>query len=143
MRSPTCSSRASCGPGRTARAPRSPTARPRWSRSAAGRRRSRRGISRRRRDAFGWRSRCTPRASSHEWARLVSRGSYGAGVEAYRRALLLAPSFNLTFQGRATERLARLLAAEAYVWREGRRDGDAYSPLPELVSDTLAYRPEP
>ena len=70
--------------------------------------------------------------------RFTFRGSYETAVQAYRRALLLAPAFNLTFERRAIDRLPRLLLAEWY-WREGRLDGSAYVAFPELEADTMAF----
>jgi len=54
------------------------------------------------------------------------RGSYETAVQAYRRALLLAPAFNLTFGRRAIDRLPHLLFAERWYWREGFVDGSNY-----------------
>ena len=76
-------------------------------------------------------------------ARYVFRGSWHTAVEAYRRALLLAPSFNFTFGSRATERLTRLLFAERFWWRPGDVDGAPYFAFPELEADTLAFHPVP
>ena len=75
--------------------------------------------------------------------RWTFRGSYETAVQAYRRALLLAPAFNLTFQRRAIDRLPRLLLAERWYWREGRLDGSSYFAFPELEGDTMAFYPVP
>lgn len=71
--------------------------------------------------------------------RYVFRGSYHTAVLAYRKALLLAPSFNFTFQGRAAERLSRLLVTEGFRWREGQYNEVTYFAFPGLEADTLAY----
>ena len=76
-------------------------------------------------------------------ARYVFRGSWHTAVEAYRRALLLAPSFNFAFGSRATERLTRLLFAERFWWRRGELDGTPYFGFPGLEADTLAFHPVP
>src|SRR5205814_1068195 len=55
--------------------------------------------------------------------RFTFRGSYETAVQAYRRALLLAPAFNLTSERRAIERLPRLLFAERWYTRPGVMDG--------------------
>src|SRR5579884_1597752 len=73
--------------------------------------------------------------------RYVFRGSWHTAALAYRRALLLAPSFNFVFGSRAAERLARILPAEAYWWREGRLDTVPYFALPALENDTIAFHP--
>src|SRR3989442_7387335 len=54
--------------------------------------------------------------------RFVFRGSWHTAALAYRKALLLAPSFNFAFGTRARERMARLLLAEEFWWRAGARD---------------------
>src|SRR2546428_584531 len=51
--------------------------------------------------------------------RFVFRGSWHTAALAYRKALLLAPSFNFAFGTRARERMARLLLAEEFWWRAG------------------------
>jgi len=51
--------------------------------------------------------------------RFTFRGSYETAVQAYRRALLLAPAFNLTSERRAIERLPRLLFAERWYTAPG------------------------
>jgi hypothetical protein len=71
----------------------------------------------------------------------VFRGSWHTAARAYRRALLLAPSFNFVFGSRAAERLTRILLAEAYWWREGRLDTVPYFALPALEGDTIAFHP--
>jgi len=73
--------------------------------------------------------------------RYVFRGSWHTAVHAYRRALLLAPSFNFAFGSRATERLTRLLFAELFWWRQGVLDGADFFAFPELEADTLAFHP--
>lgn len=74
-------------------------------------------------------------------SRYVFRGSWGTAVRAYRRALLLAPSFNFAFGSRAAQRLTEILQVEVYWWREGRRDSLPYYGFPELAADTLAFHP--
>ncbi len=71
--------------------------------------------------------------------RFTFRGSYETAVQAYRRALLLAPAFNLTSERRAIERLPRLLFAERWYTRPGVMDGSGYVAYPELEADTLAF----
>jgi tetratricopeptide (TPR) repeat protein len=75
--------------------------------------------------------------------RFTFRGSYETAVQAYRRALLLAPAFNLTFGRRAIDRLPHLLFAERWYWREGFVDGSNYYAFPELAADTMAFYPVP
>ena len=75
--------------------------------------------------------------------RFTFRGSYETAVQAYRRALLLAPAFNLTFERRAIDRLPSLLFTERWYWREGLLDGSAYYAFPELEADTMAFYPVP
>ena len=75
--------------------------------------------------------------------RFTFRGSYETAVQAYRRALLLAPAFNLTFGRRAIDRLPHLLFAERWFWREGFVDGSNYYAFPELAADTMAFYPVP
>ena len=75
--------------------------------------------------------------------RFTFRGSYETAVQAYRRALLLAPAFNLTFGRRAIDRLPHLLFAERWYWREGFVDGSNYYAFPELKADTMAFYPVP
>jgi tetratricopeptide (TPR) repeat protein len=72
-------------------------------------------------------------------ARFTFRGSYETAVQAYRRALLLAPAFNLTFERRAIDRLPTLLFTERWYWREGFLDGSTYYAFPELEVDTMAF----
>src|SRR3989441_4833083 len=74
-------------------------------------------------------------------ARLVFRGSWHTAALAYRKALLLAPSFNFAFGTRARERMARLLLAEEFWWREGRLDTLPYYAFPEAEADTVAFHP--
>ena len=76
-------------------------------------------------------------------ARFTFRGSYETAVQAYRRALLLAPAFNLTFERRAIDRLPSLLFTERWYWREGFFDGSTYYAFPELEADTMAFYPVP
>src|SRR5437773_9841689 len=76
-------------------------------------------------------------------SRYVFRGSWHSAVLAYRRALLLAPSFNFIFGGRAAQRLTRILQAESYWWREGRREGQSFYDFPALEDDTLGFHPVP
>ncbi len=71
-------------------------------------------------------------------ARFTFRGGYETAVQAYRRALVLAPAFNLTSERRAIERLPRLLFAERWYTRQGVMDGSGYVAYPELEADTLA-----
>ena len=73
--------------------------------------------------------------------RFVFRGSWHTAALAYRKALLLAPSFNFAFGTRARERMARLLLAEEFWWRAGRLDTLPYYAFPELDSDTVAFYP--
>ncbi len=80
---------------------------------------------------------------ARDTARFVFRGSWHTAVLAYRRALLLAPSFNFIFGRRAAERLTRILQAEIYWWRPGQRDGEAFFAFPALEGDTLAFHPVP
>lgn len=72
-------------------------------------------------------------------ARFTFRGSYETAVQAYRRALNLAPAFNLTFERRAINRLPHLLLTERWYWREGFVDGSPYDAFPELEGDTMAF----
>jgi len=74
-------------------------------------------------------------------ARYVFRGSWHAAARAYKHALLLAPSFNLAFGTRARERLAHLLLAEEFWWREGRFDTVPCFAFPEVEADTVAFHP--
>jgi len=76
-------------------------------------------------------------------SRFAFRGSWHTAVVAYRRALLLAPSFNFIFGRRAAERLTRILQGEIYWWRAGRRDGESFYAFPVLEGDTLAFHPVP
>ena len=76
-------------------------------------------------------------------SRFAFRGSWHSAVVAYRRALLLAPSFNFIFGRRAAERLTRIVQAEIYWWRAGRRDGESFYAFPALEGDTLAFHPVP
>jgi len=75
--------------------------------------------------------------------RFTFRGSYEAAVQSYRRALLLAPAFNLTFERRAIDRLPSLLFTERWYWRQGFLDASAYYGFPELEADTIAFYPVP
>jgi tetratricopeptide (TPR) repeat protein len=72
------------------------------------------------------------------------RGSYEGAVRAYRRALDIAPSFNLAFGDAAFSRLARLLVAEPYLVRWGGAaapDTGAFMAWPALDHDTLVLVP--
>jgi tetratricopeptide (TPR) repeat protein len=72
------------------------------------------------------------------------RGSYEGAARAYRRALEIAPSFNLAFGSAAYDRLARLLVAERYVVRWGGAeppDTGAFLAWPALDHDTLVFVP--
>ena len=73
--------------------------------------------------------------------RFVFRGSWHTALLAYTKALLLAPSFNFAFGTHARERLAHLLLAEDFWWREGRFDTVPYFAFPELKADTVAFYP--
>jgi len=73
--------------------------------------------------------------------RFVFRGSWHTAALAYRKALLLAPSFNFAFGSRARERTARLLLAEEFWWREGRFDTLPFFAFPEVAGDTVAFYP--
>src|SRR4029077_2612515 len=75
--------------------------------------------------------------------RFIFRGSWHTAVVAYRRALLLAPSFNFIFGRRAAERLTRILQAEIYWWRAGRSDGELFYAFPVLEGESLAFHPVP
>jgi tetratricopeptide (TPR) repeat protein len=75
--------------------------------------------------------------------RFVFRGSWETAVRAYRRALLLAPSFNFAFGSRAAQRLTQILPAQVYWWREGRRGTVVFFGFPEIEADTLAFHPVP
>jgi tetratricopeptide (TPR) repeat protein len=80
---------------------------------------------------------------SGDTTRFTFRGSYETAVQAYRRALNLAPAFNLTFERRAINRLPHLLFTERWYWREGFADGAPYYAFPELEADTMAFYPVP
>lgn len=75
--------------------------------------------------------------------RFVFRGSWHTGILAYRKALLLAPSFNFTFGSSAPERLTRILFVHRFWWRGGEFDQVAYYGFPELDADTLAFHAFP
>ncbi len=75
--------------------------------------------------------------------RYMFRGSWETAVRAYRRALLLAPSFNFAFGSRAAQRLTQILPAQVYWWRQGRRDTVVFFGFPEIEADTLAFHPVP
>jgi tetratricopeptide (TPR) repeat protein len=72
-------------------------------------------------------------------SRFTFRGSYETAVQAYRRALTLAPAFNLAFGRRAMDRLPTLLFAERWFWRGGSYNGAEYYAFPELETDTMAF----
>jgi len=74
-------------------------------------------------------------------AEYVFRGSWHSAALAYRRALLLAPSFNFVFGGGAAQRLTRILLAERYWWREGLFGSVPYFGFPTLEGDTIAFHP--
>ena len=76
-------------------------------------------------------------------ARFVFRGSWHTAALAYRRALLLAPSFNFTFGSSAPEGLTRILPVQRFWWRSGVFDGVEYYAFPELEADTLAFHAFP
>ena len=76
-------------------------------------------------------------------SRWTFRGSYETAVQAYRRALLLAPAFNLTFERQAVDRLPNLLFTERWSWREGLLNASTCYAFPELEADTLAFYPVP
>jgi tetratricopeptide (TPR) repeat protein len=72
------------------------------------------------------------------------RGSYEGAVWAYRRALEIAPSFNLAFGAAAYGRLANLLVADPNTIRWGRAappDTGQFQAWPALVHDTLVFLP--
>ena len=75
--------------------------------------------------------------------RFTFRGGYETAVQAYRRALLLAPAFNLTSERRAIDRLPRLLYTERWYWRAGLVENATYYAFPELEGDTMAFYPVP
>src|SRR5207237_1162348 len=74
-------------------------------------------------------------------ARFVFRGSWHTAALAYQKALVLAPSFNFAFGSSARERMARLLLAEEFWWREGRFDTLPFFAFPEVAGDTVAFYP--
>jgi len=74
-------------------------------------------------------------------SRWTFRGSYETAVQAFRRALLLAPAFNLALERQAVDRLPSLLFTERWYWREGLLKDSAYYAFPELEGDTLAFYP--
>src|SRR5256886_1692409 len=82
-------------------------------------------------------------ADPQDTARFAFRGSWHTAVVAYRRALLLAPSFNFIFGRRAAERLTPVLQAGIYWLRAGRRDGMTFYAFPKGEGDTLAFHPVP
>ncbi|HXY20135.1 MAG TPA: protein kinase [Gemmatimonadales bacterium] len=72
------------------------------------------------------------------------RGSYEGAVRAYRRALEIAPSFNLAFGTAAYDRLSRLLVAEPYRVRSGGAvppDTGSFMGWPALEHDSLVLVP--
>jgi len=72
------------------------------------------------------------------------RSSYEGAVRAYRRALDIAPSFNLAFGTAAYDRLSRLLVAESYLVREGGAvppDTGSFMGWPALEHDSLVLVP--
>jgi len=78
---------------------------------------------------------------SADSARFVFRGSWHTAALAYRTALRLAPSFNFAFGSSARERMARLLLAEDFWWREGLFDTLPFFAFPEAASDSIAFYP--
>ncbi len=76
-------------------------------------------------------------------ARFVFRGSWHSAALAYRKALTLAPSFNFAFGSSARERMARLLLAEEFWWREGFLDTLPFFAFPEVEGDSVAFYPLP
>ena len=74
-------------------------------------------------------------------ARFVFRGSWHTAALAYRNALTLAPSFNFAFGSSARERMARLLLAEEFWWREGFFDTLPFFAFPEAEGDSVAFYP--
>ena len=75
--------------------------------------------------------------------RFVFRGSWHTATVAYRKALLLAPSFNFTFGSRAPERLTSILLVHRFWWRGGDLDHVAYYGFPEVEAETLAFHAFP
>lgn len=72
------------------------------------------------------------------------RSSYEGAVRSYRRALEIAPSFNLAFGSAAYDRLAHLLVAEPYQVRFGSAlppDTGGFLAWPALDHDTLVFVP--
>jgi len=76
-------------------------------------------------------------------ARFVFRGSWHTAALAYRRALLLAPSFNFTFRSNGPEGLTRILPVQRFWWRGGAFERVEYYAFPELETDTLAFHAFP
>ena len=74
------------------------------------------------------------------------RSSQHAAINAYRRALELAPLFQRALTGTAYDRMARLLYTEAGQIRSGPvapPDTGAYAAYPELAADSLGFVPYP
>ena len=72
------------------------------------------------------------------------RSSYEGAIQAYRRALEIAPSFNLAFGAAAYARLARLLVAESFETATGGAmppDTGAFLGWPALRHDSLVLVP--
>lgn len=77
---------------------------------------------------------------------LAYRTSYHEGINAYRRALDLVPSAHRAFGGAALERLAGRLYTASDRARLGLLESDTltvFVAFPELIADTLAFRPFP
>ncbi len=74
------------------------------------------------------------------------RSSQHSAINAYRRALELAPLFQRALTGTAYDRIARLLYTEAGQIRSGPvapPDSGAYAAYPELAADSLGFVPYP
>lgn len=74
------------------------------------------------------------------------RSSQHAAINAYRRALELAPLFQRALTGTAYDRIARLLYTEAGQIRSGPvapPDTGAFAAYPELAADSLGFVPYP
>ncbi|MFN2400714.1 MAG: protein kinase [Gemmatimonadaceae bacterium] len=73
------------------------------------------------------------------------RTSYRTAIEAYRRALLIMPSFHHALRNVGFERLPQLLFTRPNLFRGGHVDGDTtpFGAFPSLIADTLAFVPWP
>jgi hypothetical protein len=83
------------------------------------------------------------RASPSGWR---FRGSYAAGIAAYRRALTLVPLAHVAYGGAALGRLAERLKAQSNALRVGASGGDAprrYAAFAGFEGDTLGFVPYP